>query len=104
MSGVPCHVSGDNRARGRDVHFGSRLTATRLRPALKDHYPQRFLGHGHARPRKRTGLVTDVRVAKPNQGSRWSHRARGRERGSVREDLALSLLGILLIGLAFLIG
>jgi hypothetical protein len=48
---------------------------------------------------RRTGLVTDVTVAKPNQGLDGpSHRARGPERGSVREDLALSLLGLLLIG------
>ena len=31
-------------------------------------------------------------------------RARGREKGSVREDLALSLVGLVLMGLAFLIG
>ena len=53
----------------------------------------------------RDWLVTAVTAAKPNHGARSSpHRARGRERGSVREDLALGLLGLVLIGLAFLIG
>ena len=55
--------------------------------------------------RGRDWLVTEVSVGEVGPWHRPSpRRARGRERGGVREDLALGLLGLVLVGLAFLIG
>lgn len=54
--------------------------------------------------RDRDWLVTEVTAAKPNHGSIVASSRARCERGSVREDLALSLLGFALITLAFLLG